>query len=71
MMNCDTHDCPLDCRDVGRGKTLWVCPDCEREQQQRLETIFGPAPLGKTQLGISDSLSSPLPLNDVTREEGA
>jgi hypothetical protein len=36
-MKCDKHEISLVPRDIGNGKTDFICPDCDREEHMREE----------------------------------
>lgn len=41
MSKCDKHDCRYEIRQMERGKTMHVCPECEKEQMDKFRKMFG------------------------------
>ena len=40
MSKCEKHDCVYEVRQMDRGKTMYVCPECEIEQVEKIRKMF-------------------------------
>ena len=41
MSKCKEHDCHYEIRQMEQGKTVYVCPKCEKERMDKLKNMFG------------------------------
>ena len=41
MSKCKKHDCYYEIRQMEHGKTMYVCPQCEKEQMDKFKELFG------------------------------
>ena len=41
VSKCKKHDCRYETRKMEHGKTMQVCPECEREQLDKFKEMFG------------------------------
>lgn len=40
-MKCEKHNCWYETRQMEHGKTMQVCPECEKEQREKIAKFFG------------------------------
>lgn len=40
MSKCEKHNCGYEIRQMEHGKTMYVCPKCEREQIDMIRKFF-------------------------------
>lgn len=45
MGKCLKHDCDKKEKDIGHGKTLPVCFECEKEEKELIRKTFADAPI--------------------------
>lgn len=41
MTKCEKHQCGYKVRQMEHGKTMYVCPECEKEQMEKFKKMFG------------------------------
>ena len=39
---CEVHGCKMHLEPIGRGKTAWICDECEAGHQALFRAVFGP-----------------------------
>jgi len=70
--SCPTHDCEHEKQDVGRGKWVPVCPQCEAERKAALASAFAPRMIPR--IFCASSLSPSVPYHEKCgcyHDEGA
>lgn len=40
MSKCEKHKCVYEMRKMEHGKTMYVCPECEKERMEKFKKMF-------------------------------
>lgn len=41
MSKCEKHNCFYKTKQMEQGKTMYFCPECEKEQVDKIKNMFG------------------------------